>query len=121
GTVAVAAVFCESPDNPFAGFDETTSPPTLFVGRHTRRRVRVERRPAAGDVEFAVADPSVVKVALTGDGIVVGGERAGATAIRATAGGVALAELAVVGKGARGGTVNFFFVAHPSQPRLATS
>src|SRR5262249_10892319 len=38
GITATAAMFSESPDNPFAGFDESTAPPTLFVGTRTRRR-----------------------------------------------------------------------------------
>jgi len=121
GVVAAAAVFSESPDNLFAGFDGSTSPPTLLVGTRTRRRVRVERQPAGATVEFAVADPTVATVGLTAEGIVVGGERAGKTTIRASSDGVVLAELAVDVRDGREERVNFFFVADASEPRFVTA
>src|SRR5262245_44385226 len=118
---ARAVTFSESADNPFAGFDATTSPPALVVGVATRRRVRVERDPDDADVSYAVEDPDVASVGLPDEGIVVGGERAGTTVIRATSGGGVLAELVVTVKDAREAIVNFFFVSDSSEPRLATS
>ena len=49
GVPARSVTFHESADNPFMGFDSSTSPPSLVVGATTRRRVRVEREPAASD------------------------------------------------------------------------
>jgi peptidoglycan hydrolase-like protein with peptidoglycan-binding domain len=117
GAAAKSARFAESPDNLLAGFDDSVSPPSLVVGTSTRRRVRVEVEPAHADVEFAADDPSIATVGLTHEGIVVGGERAGTTVVRATSRGTALAELHVSVKDARDEHVNFFFVstADPSE------
>jgi peptidoglycan hydrolase-like protein with peptidoglycan-binding domain len=111
GVIADAVEFAESPDNLFAGFDDSVSPPSLVVGTSTRRRVRVEIEPADAEVEFAADDSSVATVGVTHEGIVVGGERAGTTVIRATSLGNALAELHVSVRDARNESVNFFFVS----------
>ena len=111
GVAATAARFEESPDHLFMGFDASTSPPSLVVGTTTRRRVKVVREPAGSDVTFEAADPSIATVGTTHEGIVVGGESAGTTTVRAIAGGQVLAELAVTVKDAREHVVNFFFVA----------
>ena len=120
GVPANAARFSESPDHLFAGFDDSTSPPWLVVGTRTRRRVRVELDPADADVTFSLDDPSIASLGRTHEGIVVGGERAGTTSVRATAGGVPLAELLVSVKDPREEVVNFLFVSDSSTPRFAT-
>jgi len=111
GAAAASVRFAESPDNPFAGFDGSTFPPSLVVGTSTRRRVRVDVEPAGADVELAADDPSIATVGLTHEGIVVGGERAGTTVVRARSQGIALAELHVSVKDPRDERVNFFFVS----------
>ena len=121
GVAAQSARFVESPDNPFAGFDPTTSPPSLVVGVSTRRRVRVEIEPRDGDVTFEAEDPSVATVCLTHEGIVVGGERTGLTLVRATSGGAVLAELEVSVKESRAVSVHFFYVSDASATPHATS
>jgi peptidoglycan hydrolase-like protein with peptidoglycan-binding domain len=121
GVRAESARFAESPDNLFAGFDDSTSPPSLLVGTSTRRRVRVELEPADGDVTFAVDDASIATVGLTHEGIVVGGERAGTTVVRATSGEDILAELHVSVKDARDVVVDFLYVTDSSDPPVSTS
>lgn len=121
GIPATAVAFSESADNPFAGFDASTSPPALVVGTTTRRRVRVDSEPADADVTYTVEDPAVASVGITAEGIVVGGERAGTTAIRATSGGSVLAELEVSVKDAREEVVNFIFASDSSEPGFATA
>jgi hypothetical protein len=116
---AEAVVFSESPDNPFAGFDDT-SPPALVVGATTRRRVRVHSEPNEADVTYVVEDPGVATVGVTDEGIVVGGDRAGTTLVRATSGDLVLAELVVCVKDAREAIVNFFFASDSSDPNYAT-
>ena len=111
GVAATSVAFSESPDNPFAGFDATTSPPSLLMGVRTRRRVHVDCEPAGADVTYTVADPAVATVGLIAEGIVVGGERTGTTLVRATSGGEVLAELEVVVKDVREEVVNFFFAS----------
>jgi peptidoglycan hydrolase-like protein with peptidoglycan-binding domain len=111
GISATAVTFRESEDNPFMGFDTSTSPPSLVVGTSTRRRVRVDREPAESDVSFEPADASIVTVGLTHEGIVIGGERAGTTTVRASAGGRELSALLVNVKEAREVVVDFLFVA----------
>jgi hypothetical protein len=115
GTPATAVTVLESPDHAFMGFDETTSPPSLVVGTTTRRRVRVEREPADSDVRFEVGDPQVATVGLTHEGIVVGGESAGTTTVRALAGDALLGELLVNVKDAREAAVNFLFLEGSTQ------
>jgi hypothetical protein len=121
GTSADSVAFTESPDHLLAGFDASVLPPWLVVGTSTRRRVCVEVEPADAEVEFAADDPSVATVGLTHEGIVVGGERAGTTVVRATSRGVALAELHVSVKDVREETVNFFFVSDTANPPNMTS
>src|SRR5262245_47830991 len=117
GVPATAARFEESPDHLFMGFDASTAPPSLVVGTTTRRRVKVVRDPAASDLVFESADPSVATVGTTHEGIVVGGESAGSTTVRAGAGGRVLAELAVTVKDPREQVVNFFFVSGSERDR----
>ena len=121
GLTARSAQFQESPDHLFAGFDESTSPPSLVVGAHTRRRVRVVSDPEDADVDFIADDPSIASIGLTHEGIVVGGEQPGSTVVRATSGGTPLAELPVTVKGPREEVVNFFFVSDSSSPHFATA
>ncbi len=109
GVEATAARFEESPDHLFMGFDASTSPPSLVVGTTTRRRLKVVREPAESDVTFEVADPEIATVGTTHEGIVVGGESAGTTTVRASGGGQILAELTVTVKDQREHVVNFFF------------
>ena len=120
GVTAASARFAESPDNLFAGFDASTSP-SLVVGAKTRRRLRVDVEPFGSDVDFDVLDPLVATVGRTHEGIVVGGERPGETVVRALAGGVAIAELAVVVKVAREEVVNFHYVSSSGRPALRTT
>jgi hypothetical protein len=115
GTPATAVTFLESPDHAFMGFDETTSPPSLVVGTTTRRRVRVEREPADSDVRFEAGEPEVATVGLTHEGIVVGGESAGTTTVRALAGDTLLGELLVNVKDPREAVVDFFFLEGSTQ------
>lgn len=121
GVTAESVRFLESPDNQLAGFDDSTSPPSLVVGTSTRRRVRVEIEPAGADVSFAAEDPAVAAVALTHEGIVVGGEQAGTTIVRATSGNAVLAELDVSVKDSRAVVVHFFYVSDSSATTYATS
>ncbi len=121
GVQADSVLFAESPDHRLAGFDDSTSPPSLVVGTSTRRRVHVEVDPPDADVEFAPGDPFVATVGLTHEGIVVGGERAGTTVVRATSGGTVLAEIEVSVKDSREEVVNFFYVSDASDPPYATS
>jgi hypothetical protein len=120
GVAADALCFCESPDNPFAGFDASSSPPSLFVGAQTRRRVFIELEPAAADVSFAVDDPSIATVGLIDGGIVVGGERRGTTSVRARSGGRQVGQLDVRVNGVREEIVNFFFASDASSPPFAS-
>jgi hypothetical protein len=108
---ATVASFAESPDHLFMGLDDSTSPPSLVVGTSTRRRVRVVREPVESDLELEVADPAVATVGTTHEGIVVGGESAGTTVVRATSGGQVLAELVVTVKDPREAVVNFLYAA----------
>ena len=121
GVRALSVRFAESPDNPVAGFDDSTSPPSLVVGTSTRRRVRVDIEPADADVAFATEDPSVAAVGLTHEGVVVGGERTGVTIVRATSGDAMLAELHVSVKDPRDVVINFFYVSDASATPYATS
>lgn len=121
GSSADSVRFAESQDNPLAGFDDSVSPPSLVVGTSTRRRVRAEVEPADAEVEFAADDPSVATVGLTHEGIVVGGERAGTTVVRAVSNSVPLAELHVSVKDERVEVVNFFFVSDTADPPTATA
>ena len=120
GVTARSVQFKESGDHPFAGFDNSTSPPSLVVGAQTRRRVRVVSDPVDADVSFVADDPSIAAIGLTHEGIVVGGERTGTTVVRATHGEAQLAELPVTVKGPREEVVNFFFVSDSSRPQFAT-
>lgn len=121
GVHATTVRFSESPDNLFAGFDETTSPPSLMVGKTTRRRVRVDHEPLETDIAFRADDPSIVTVGLTAEGIVIGGEQTGHTVVRATSGGEVMAMLEVTVKDAREEIANFFFVSDSSEPQFATA
>ena len=120
GIVATGATYAESQDNPFAGFDASTSPPSLLVGLRTRRRVGVQRSPARSDVTFEVGDPAIATVGLIAEGIVVGGEGVGTTVVQAVVGGRVLAELAVTVKAPREERINFFFVSDTADPPRAT-
>ena len=121
GAAADSVQFVESPDNPFAGFDPTTSPPSVVVGVSTRRRVRVEIEPHDADVTFEADDPSVAAVGLTHEGVVIGGERTGLTRVRATSEGAVLAELEVSVKESRDVSVHFFYVSDASATPHATA
>jgi hypothetical protein len=83
--------------------------------------VRVEVEPANSDVTFAADDPSVAAVRLTHEGVVVGGEGAGTTVVRATSGDAVVAELVVSVKDAREEVVSFFYVSDSSDPSFSTS
>jgi peptidoglycan hydrolase-like protein with peptidoglycan-binding domain len=120
GVPAQAASFSESPHNPFAGFDATESPPALVLGTRTRRRVRVECEPAVADVTYVVETPEVATVALTDEGIVIAGDQAGITVVRATSEGNVLAELVVCVKDVREEVVNFVFVSDTGEQQFAT-
>ncbi len=110
GVPARSATFAESPDHPFAGFDAGTTPVSLVVGTASRRRVRVNRAPARGDLTYLVVDPSIATIGTTQEGLVVGGIRAGTTLVRAMAGATVLTELEVHVRDPREEVVNFFFV-----------
>jgi hypothetical protein len=120
GQQAVDFRFYESPDNLFAGFDEASSTPSLFVGARTRRRVGIELEPANADVSFTVDDPSTATVGLIDGGIVVGGERRGMTRVVASSGRRQVGELRVRVNDVREEIVNFFFVSDASDPPFAT-
>jgi hypothetical protein len=113
--------FAESDDDPVSGFDASTSPPSLVVGTRTRRQVRVVLDPVDAEVEYAVDDETIASVALTPDGIVVTGEQAGITTVRATFGGDEFAQLEVVVKDPREEIVNFFFVVDSDDPAHASN
>jgi peptidoglycan hydrolase-like protein with peptidoglycan-binding domain len=121
GVAAASVRFAESPDNTLAGFDDSTAPPSLVVGASTRRRVLVDVDPVGADVAFVSDDPSIASVALTHEGIVVGGEGAGSTVVRATSVDVQLAELFVSVKDARDEVANFLFVSDGSDPPFSTA
>ncbi len=121
GVQAASVFFGESPDELFAGFDATTDPPSLVVGTLSRRQVRVPLDPVDADVEYVVDDPAVASVALTADGIVVTGETAGTTLVRARSLGQDMAQLDVVVKDERAETVNFFFVMDSANPAHASN
>jgi peptidoglycan hydrolase-like protein with peptidoglycan-binding domain len=111
GTSAESVRFTESPDNPFAGFDGSVSPPHLVVGTSTRRRVRVEVEPPDAVVDFDVENPAIATVGMTHEGIVVGGDRAGTTIVRAISADTPVGELHVSVKDSRNEIVDFFFVS----------
>jgi peptidoglycan hydrolase-like protein with peptidoglycan-binding domain len=121
GVRAESARFSESSDNVFAGFDDSTSPASLVVGTSTRRRLRVDVEPADADVTYAADDAAIATVGLTHEGIVLGGERAGTTVVRATSGGGVLAKLHVTVKDPRDVVVDFVYVTDSSDPPVSTS
>ena len=94
GVDATAARFEESADHLFMGFDASTSPPSLVVGTtHAPARAgSCASRPSPTWLRGRPT-PEIATVGTTHEGIVVGGESAGTTTVRATAGGQVLAEL----------------------------
>jgi hypothetical protein len=119
GVPAASVAFAESPEELFAGFDDPTG--SLVVGTRSRRQVQVQLDPVDAEVEYTVDDPATASVALTADGIVVTGEAAGTTLVRARSFGEVMALLDVVVKDERAETVNFFFVMDSANPAHASN
>jgi hypothetical protein len=72
-------------------------------------------------VTFAVDEPAIATVGMTHEGIVVGGELAGTTVVRATSGDDVLGELHVTVKDPRDVVVDFVYVTDSSDPPVSTS
>ena len=122
--LATGAVFSESGDEDFAGYDDSVAPNWLVVPVGGRRRPDVATVPAGARPSYVSNTPTVATVQNTEEGAVVSGVARGVANVDAMAGGVRLDRLRISVKDPVHRTVGYHFMRDTAalpQPQHVTA